>query len=68
MRIRQIREAYGLSRKELSEKIGISVSAIARYEAETVRIRAGTLIRYADYFGVSVDYLLELTDEPRLRT
>lgn len=66
MRIRQLRGEHGLFRKELAEKIGLSVSAIARYEAETVRIRAGTLIRHAD-FGVSVDYLLELTNELRMR-
>lgn len=45
------------------KKIGITPAAFSKWTDESVPRRA-TLMRIADYFGVSVSYLLGATDEP----
>lgn len=45
------------------KKIGITPSAFSQWTDDTIPRRA-TLIKIADYFGVSVAYLLDVTDDP----
>ena len=45
------------------QKIGVTSSAFSKWTDESVP-RKATLARIADYFGVSVSFLLGLTDEP----
>lgn len=45
------------------QKIGVTSSAFSKWTDESVP-RKATLTRIADYFGVSVSYLLGLSDEP----
>lgn len=61
-RIKQLRDEAGLSQMELSEKIGLSQSAIARYELNKTEPKASDIIRLSEFFGVSADYLLGLSD------
>ncbi|HEX2907758.1 MAG TPA: helix-turn-helix transcriptional regulator [Phototrophicaceae bacterium] len=63
-RLRQLREAQGYSRRELSEKIGVVETQIVRYETGTSDATGDVLARIAQAFGVSADYLLGLTDYP----
>ena len=64
-RIKGLRESIRLSQKELSEKIGISQSAVNRYENNQAEASYKTLLTYADYFDVSLDYLYGRTDQPQ---
>ena len=48
----------GISAKELSEKTGISSGNISDWKSGRSTPKGETLIKIADYFGVSVDYLL----------
>lgn len=41
-------------------------NTISRYENGTREADYKTLIRFADYFDVSIDYLLERTDNPKV--
>lgn len=41
-------------------------NTLSRYENETRQADYKTLILFADYFGVSIDYLLGRTDDPRM--
>jgi transcriptional regulator with XRE-family HTH domain len=61
-RLRQIREAHGYSRREVAEKIGIAESQIVRYENGENDASGDVLARFAQFFGVSSDYLLGLTE------
>ena len=46
--------------------LGLTQNSVSRYESGAREADYKTLIALADYFGVSVDYLLERTDNPSL--
>jgi len=60
-----LRESIRLSQKEIAVKIGISQSAVNRYENNQSEASYETLLTYADYFDVSLDYLYGRTDQPQ---
>ena len=45
--------------------LNMNQNSISRYETGEREADYATLIKFADYFHVSVDYLLEHTDEPK---
>jgi len=57
-RITFLRKQKGLSQNELAEKIGISKAQMSRYTAKGVQPSANVLLKLADVFSVSVDYIL----------
>ena len=62
-RLWELRKDKGLNLEELSELTGISKSALGSYEKENVKeINHGYLVTLADFYGVSVDYLLCRTE------
>ncbi|MBO4687678.1 MAG: helix-turn-helix transcriptional regulator [Clostridiales bacterium] len=56
--LRAIRESHHLTQRELSKHIGCSSSVYSRYEIGTRVIPWEMLVRIADFYQVSVDYLL----------
>lgn len=58
VRLRRLRERQGKSRKVLSELCGLPSGAIRRYERNEGKPNVDSLVAIADYFGVTVDYLL----------
>ena len=64
-RIRALREDKGMTQKEMGEILGCSQRVYSNYERGDIDIPTATLIKIADLHGVSVDYLLERTDNPR---
>lgn len=64
MRLKQLRTERGLSQLRLAMELSVSQHTISRYETGEREAGYAMLIRLADYFGVSVDYLLERTDNP----
>ena len=64
-RIKGLRESIRLSQKELAEKLGISQSAVNRYENNQSEASYKTLLSYAEYFDVSLDYIYGRTDQPQ---
>ena len=62
-RFRFLREAKGISKKELSEKLGISQRLVNLYETGANAPGGKILRRIAIYFDVPADYLLGLPDE-----
>ena len=44
--------------------LNMNQNTISRYETGAHEADYATLIRFADYFGVTIDYLLERTDNP----
>lgn len=59
-RIAEQRKKLGLSQEELAEKLNISQKSISKYERGGRRPQYKVLLRMAEYFGVTTDYLLEL--------
>ena len=62
--LRRFRKAYGLTQKDVSDAIGIQPSAYQAYERGKVKPSIEVLIKIAEAFNVSADYLLGL-DETR---
>ena len=63
MRITQLREERDWKKTELARRLGISHSQVSRIESgETGTLSSDILIRLAEVFDVSADYLLGLTD------
>ena len=61
-RLLELRKIKGLSQAELSKKLDVSVSVICYWETDRSEPTAPNLDKIADFFGVSVDYLLGRTD------
>lgn len=66
-RLRILRDGVKLSQKELGVKIGLTQSAVNRYENNQSEASYKTLLRYADFFDVSMDYIYGRTDQPQGR-
>lgn len=63
-RIRELREKAGLSQEELAQKLAIGESQVWRYEHDESEPRANVVAKLAEFFNVSSDYLLGLSDHP----
>ena len=64
-RLRELREQKGISQLKLAMDLSLNQNSISRYETGEREADYKTLVALADYFRVSVDYLLERTDDPR---
>lgn len=62
--LRAIREDRDLKQKELAEILNVSQNTYSQYETGTISLTAENLIKLADFYGVSIDFLLDRTDEP----
>ena len=66
MRLKYLRIKRGISQLKLAIDLDMNQNSISRYENEQREADYRTLIRFADYFNVSLDYLLERTDNPEI--
>ena len=66
IRLREIRKKRGITQVKLSMDLNISQNSISRYEKGLREPDLATLIRIADYFHVSVDYLLGRTENTEI--
>ena len=57
-RLKELRKEKKISQKKLSEIFGVTEKTISRWENEEVQIKPDKTQELADYFGVSVGYLL----------
>ena len=67
MRLREIRKEKGISQLKLAMELNTNQNTISRYETGDREPGINELIRIADYFNVSIDYLLERTDNPYIQ-
>ena len=65
-RLKELRDRRGISQLKLAMDLGLTQNSVSRYESGAREADYKTLIALADYFRVSVDYLLERTDNPSL--
>lgn len=66
-RIRDLREDRDLSQQTVAGAIGITQRKYSYLETQTQPLTDELLVRLANYYGVSIDYLLRQTDDPRRR-
>lgn len=63
LRLRDLREDHDIKQQTLADLLNCSQVTYSRYETGSHEIPLSALIRLAEYYGTSVDYLLGLTDE-----
>ena len=64
-RIRDLREDSDKTQKEIADVLGTSQTMYARYERGANELPIRHLIKFADYYNVSTDFILGRTDEPK---
>ena len=55
VRLRELRQSAKLSQAKIAAIVGSRQSAVARFESGEAHVPAEVMIRYADYFDVSLD-------------
>ena len=65
-RIRDLREDHDLTQTEIGRMLNCSQRVYSNYERGDIDIPTSVLIRLADFYGVSVDYLLGRTENPQM--
>ena len=63
-RLRQLREAKHYTQLKVAMDLNISQNSVSRYESGAREAGYEMLIRFADYYNVSIDYILGRTDCP----
>jgi len=66
MRLKELRTSKKISQLKLAMDLNMNQNSISRYETGEREADYATLIKFADYFDVSIDYLLKRTDNPKL--
>ena len=66
MRLKGLRKEKNISQLKLALDLSMNQNTISRYETGEREADYKTLIKIADYFNVSIDYLLERTDNPKI--
>lgn len=63
MRIKDLREDADITQKQLADYLNIKQNTYSQYENGQRQISLDALIKLAQYFNTSTDYILELTGE-----
>lgn len=66
LRLKELRRARRITQLRLAMDLNMAQNTISRYESGEREPGIAELILIADYFDISVDYLLERTDNPQL--
>ena len=66
MRLKELRKNRNITQLKLAMDLSLSQNSISRYEKGEREPDYGTLIKIADYFDVSTDYILERTNNPKI--
>jgi transcriptional regulator with XRE-family HTH domain len=62
-RFKQLREERGLNQPEIAKKLGVIKQTISNYENNNREPEFSDLVKIADFFQISIDYLLGRTDK-----
>lgn len=65
LKIRDIREDKDLTQKQISKLLNCTQQTYSRYETGEITIDINNLIKLAEFYNTSTDYLLGLTEEKK---
>ncbi len=68
LRLKELRLSRGITQLKLAMDLHMNQNSISRYENGSREPSITDLLLLADYFGVSIDYLLGRTDNPQMAT
>lgn len=63
VRIKELRKENGLTQQQVADAIGKKREVYRRYESGERKLRTEILIALAEFYDVSTDYILGMTDE-----
>lgn len=63
-RIRDLRNDRGLTQGDIAEILNVKQNTYCQYEIGVINYPLDVVVKLAEYYNVSVDYLVGLTDEP----
>lgn len=66
MRLKELRKKKGISQLRLATELNTTQNTISRYETGEREPGIDELIKIADYFNISVDYLIGRTENPKM--
>ena len=66
-RIRDLREDSDLTQKHMAKALNCSQQVYSNYELGQRDIPTDILIKLSAFYGVSVDYILGITDNPKIQ-
>ena len=64
-RIKQLRENRGLIQEILAAELGITQQMLSKYERDILCIKVDVLMKIAEYFNVTTDYLMGISEVKR---
>lgn len=64
-RIRDLREDRDLNQTQVAKMLGMSQTGYSKYETGENDIPTAVLIKLAEFYNTSTDYILGITDDPR---
>ena len=62
--LKAIREDRDIRQKDIAQYLNVSQNTYSQYETGVISLTAEILVKLADYYGVTVDYLLDRTNNP----
>ena len=65
-RIKELRTAHNLSQVEFAHKLSVAKQTVSNWENNNIQPSIDMLVKIADYFGVTTDYLLGRSNEKSL--
>ncbi len=65
-RIRELREDHDLTQKQVSKALNCSQQVYSNYELGQRDIPTEILINLSSFYNVSVDYILGISDNPKI--
>ena len=66
-RLKELRSGAGLTQKELAETVGVTERGYRGYESGSNLPNMVVLLKLADFYQVSLDYLVGRSDDPEVR-
>ncbi len=66
-RMKSLREELGMTQEELAEKLSISASAVGMYEKDLRNPNHELILKIADFFHCSIDYLFGRSEEKNFK-
>ncbi len=64
--LRAIREDRDIKQKDIAKVLNVSQNTYSQYETGVIALTTEILIKLSNYYGVSIDYLLDRTDNPEI--
>ena len=65
--LRDIREDRDIRQKDIAKYLNVSQNTYSQYENGIISLTAEVLIKLSEYYNVSIDYLLDRTNNPNIQ-